>query len=126
MSGSNFLSIWPIRSVAIRDDIYFCKEITLAMGAMNAEMPPLKNGELNSESASTTDRSLTPSDNHPMSRSIGESIVRVVVGSGSWRVSRLPFSQLVRHFIYESVSWSVAHTISLRFITLAQLLFPYC
>jgi len=28
---------------------------------MNAELPPFKNGEQNSESASTLDRSLTPS-----------------------------------------------------------------
>jgi len=34
---------------------------SLAITVMNAELPPFKNGEQNSESASTLDHSLTPS-----------------------------------------------------------------
>jgi len=41
-------------------DIRFVEKTTLAITAMNAELPPFKNGEHTSESASTLDCDITP------------------------------------------------------------------
>jgi len=38
----------------------FCGKRPLAIGAMNAELPPFKNGDHNFEIASTLDRDITP------------------------------------------------------------------
>ena len=40
-----------------------CGERPLAIAVMNAELPPFKNGEHNSESTSTIDRVITPLNN---------------------------------------------------------------
>ena len=48
-------------AVVIRvTDIQFVEKRPLAIIAMNAELPLFKNGEHNSESASTIDRVITP------------------------------------------------------------------
>ena len=49
--------IWKIDS---SDQNPFCRKRPLAIAAMNAELPPFKNGEHNSKSVSTIDRVITP------------------------------------------------------------------
>ena len=45
-------------------DIRFVGKIPLATAAVNAELPPFKNGEHNSENASIIDRVITPLRTH--------------------------------------------------------------
>ena len=55
---SNFISIWAV--VIRATDIHFVEKRPFAIAAMNAELPPFKNREHNSESAPTIDCVITP------------------------------------------------------------------
>jgi len=46
---SHFLSIWAIQAVVVRMTNIFYGKRPIAIAAMNAELPPFKNGEHNSE-----------------------------------------------------------------------------
>jgi len=58
----DIFSIWLIQAVVVRvtDICLFFGKRRLIIGAMNVDFPPFKNGEHNSESASTINWGLTP------------------------------------------------------------------
>jgi len=63
----------------LSDQYSVCGKRPLAIAAMNAELPPFKNGEHNPESASTIDRVITPLMNRISVKLVGVVRARVSI-----------------------------------------------
>jgi len=77
-------------------DVRFVGKKPLAIGAMNAELPPFKNGEHNSESTLTIDRVITPLTLfHTLHKWVRRFLQRFAIFSTGWSHSNLVLVPIV-------------------------------